>query len=69
MVDVVGKVRHPGVITLPAGSRVIDAIKEAGLGLRPGTRTHLLNLARRLIDGEQILVGVDATARRRPARI
>ena len=35
----------------------------------PGNPHHLLNLARRLIDGEQILVGVDATARRRPARI
>ncbi|GAA4492257.1 hypothetical protein GCM10023191_027950 [Actinoallomurus oryzae] len=60
VVDVAGKVRHPGVVTLPAGSRVIDAIKEAG-GVRPGAKTGTLNLARRVVDGEQILVGVTAT--------
>lgn len=58
-VDVAGKVRHPGVVTLPAGSRVIDAIRAAG-GLRPGTQPGTLNLARRLADGEQILVGITA---------
>jgi competence protein ComEA len=60
VVDVAGKVRHPGVVSLPAGARVIDAIKEAG-GLRPGAKTGTLNLARRVADGEQVLVGVDAT--------
>ncbi|GLY90051.1 hypothetical protein Airi02_079800 [Actinoallomurus iriomotensis] len=60
VVDVAGKVRHPGVVTLPAGSRVIDAIKEAG-GVRAGAKTGTLNLARRVVDGEQILVGVTAT--------
>jgi competence protein ComEA len=60
VVDVAGKVRHPGVVSLPAGSRVIDAIKEAG-GTRPGAKTGTLNLARRVVDGEQILVGVNAT--------
>jgi competence protein ComEA len=60
VVDVGGKVRHPGVVSLPAGSRVIDAIKEAG-GARPGAKTGTLNLARRVVDGEQILVGIDAT--------
>jgi competence protein ComEA len=61
IVDVAGKVRHPGVVTLPAGSRVIDAIKAAG-GVRPGAKTGTLNLARRVVDGEQILVGVTATS-------
>lgn len=56
-VDVVGKVRHPGVVVLPAGARVIDAIKAAG-GLRPGTKTGTLNLARQVADGEQVLVDV-----------
>jgi competence protein ComEA len=55
-VDVAGKVRRPGVVTLPAGSRVVDALRRAG-----GTRGHVdlsgLNLARVLADGEQILVG------------
>jgi competence protein ComEA len=55
-VQVAGKVRDPGVLTLPAGSRVNDAIKAAG-GVRHGARTGLLNLARRLVDGEQIIVG------------
>jgi competence protein ComEA len=59
-VDVAGKVRHPGVVSLPPGARVIDAIKEAG-GVRPGTKTGTLNLARHVVDGEQILVGVNAT--------
>jgi competence protein ComEA len=60
VVDVAGKVRNPGVVSLPAGARVIDAVKAAG-GLRPGTQTGTLNLARRVVDGEQILVGVQAT--------
>jgi competence protein ComEA len=60
VVDVAGKVRHPGVVSLPPGARVIDAIKEAG-GVRPGTKTGTLNLARHVVDGEQILVGVNAT--------
>jgi competence protein ComEA len=60
VVDVAGKVRHPGVVSLTSGARVIDAIKEAG-GLRPGAKTGTLNLARRVVDGEQILVGVNAT--------
>jgi competence protein ComEA len=59
-VDVAGKVRHPGVVTLTTGARVIDAIKAAG-GLRPGAKTENLNLARRVTDGEQILVGITAT--------
>jgi competence protein ComEA len=55
-VDVSGKVRHPGVATLPAGSRVVDAVRKAG-GARPGVDLGSLNLARVLVDGEQILVG------------
>ncbi|SBW22244.1 soluble ligand binding domain-containing protein [Candidatus Protofrankia californiensis] len=55
VVDVAGKVRHPGVFTLPGGSRVVDAVSQAG-GVLPGTDTSGLALARRLVDGEQILV-------------
>lgn len=57
VVQVGGKVQHPGVFTLPAGSRVTDAINAAG-GLRPGASTGMLNLARKISDGEQILVDV-----------
>ncbi len=55
-VDVAGKVRRPGVTTLPAGSRVVDALRKAG-GARSGVDLSSLNLARVLVDGEQILVG------------
>ncbi len=56
VVDVVGRVRRPGIAVLPAGSRVVDALEAAG-GTRPGVRTDSLNLARPLADGEQIVVG------------
>ncbi|MFG2996814.1 helix-hairpin-helix domain-containing protein [Streptomyces sp. NPDC048340] len=59
VVDVGGKVREPGVRRLPAGSRVEDALSAAG-GVRPGTDTTGLNLARVLVDGEQVLVGAPA---------
>lgn len=57
VVDVTGRVRKPGIVELPAGSRVVDALKAAG-GARPGVRTASLNLARPLVDGEQIVVGL-----------
>lgn len=59
VVDVAGKVRHPGVVHLPPGSRVIDAIHAAG-GAKPGAPLTSLNLARVLVDGEQIVVGTSA---------
>ncbi|SDR79554.1 competence protein ComEA [Nocardioides scoriae] len=60
-VDVAGRVRRPGVATLPAGSRVVDALRRAG-GARPGVDLTSLNLARVLVDGEQLLVGRAAPA-------
>jgi competence protein ComEA len=61
VVSVVGKVRHPGLVSVPAGSRVADAIGKAG-GPLPGADLSTLNLARRLGDGEQIPVGLPASA-------
>jgi len=58
-VDVEGKVRRPGIVVLDSGARVVDALKAAG-GARPGVHLSGLNLARLLVDGEQILVGVPA---------
>lgn len=55
-VHVAGKIRKPGVYLLPAGARVTDAVTAAG-GVARGASTGTLNLARRLIDGEQIVVG------------
>ncbi len=57
VVDVSGKVRRPGVLTLPAGSRVADALSAAG-GAQPGADLTGLNRARVLLDGEQVLVGL-----------
>ena len=61
VVDVAGKVRRPGIAVLPAGSRVVDALEAAG-GPRPGVDLTSLNLARPVVDGEQILVGVAPAA-------
>ncbi|MCU0263683.1 MAG: ComEA family DNA-binding protein [Candidatus Nanopelagicales bacterium] len=55
-VHVAGEVRKPGVVRLPGGSRVVDAVKAAG-GLRRGGRLGGTNLARVLADGERIEVG------------
>ncbi|QKV97854.1 ComEA family DNA-binding protein [Streptomyces sp. NA02950] len=59
VVDVTGKVRRPGLRTLPSGARVDDALEAAG-GVRPGADTSGLNRARPLVDGEQIVVGAPA---------
>lgn len=60
VVDVAGKVRRPGLVVLPAGSRVADAVEAAG-GARKGVDLQPLNLARVLVDGEQIVVGAPAS--------
>jgi competence protein ComEA len=54
-VHVAGRVRHPGLARLPAGSRVQDAIRAAG-GPTPGADLDAINLARKLTDGEQVRV-------------
>lgn len=60
-VDVTGKVRRPGIVVLDAGARVVDAVEAAG-GARPGADLAGLNLARVLLDGEQVVVGEPAGA-------
>lgn len=60
-VDVAGKVRRPGIVVLDEGARVTDAVDAAG-GARRGVDLTSLNLARVLVDGEQILVGAPAPA-------
>jgi competence protein ComEA len=56
IVNVAGKVTNPGVYQLPSGARVVDAIQAAGNQLK-GVDISDINLARVLVDGEQILVG------------
>lgn len=57
VVAVAGRVRHPGLVRLPAGARVQDAIEAAG-GVLPGTDVSFVNLARKLSDGELVVIGV-----------
>jgi len=55
VVDVDGAVRRPGVVELPGGSRVVDALDAAG-GVQRRADTGALNLAQVLLDGEQVVV-------------
>ena len=68
VVAVSGKVRRPGVVTVPAGARVIDVLKAAG-GPLPGADLGMLNLARKVADGELVAVGVPASAPGAPAAV
>ena len=58
VVHVLGAVRRPGLLKLPAGARVDDAITAAG-GVKTPKALSSVNLARILVDGEQIVVTVD----------
>lgn len=55
LVHVVGQVREPGVVELPAGARVRDAIAAAGGATEAAVLTGV-NLARAVGDGEQVVV-------------
>ncbi len=55
VVHVVGQVRRPGVLHLPPGSRVADALEAAG-GATGKADLGGVNLARVLVDGEQVRV-------------
>lgn len=57
VVSVVGRVARPGLVEVRAGARVADALAAAG-GPLPDTDVTALNLARKLVDGEQLAVAV-----------
>ena len=57
LVHVAGEVKRPGVYPVIDGSRVVDAISAAG-GARKGVDLSIINLARKVVDGEQIYLGV-----------
>ncbi len=61
VIDVVGKVKKPGIVTIAKGARVYEAIEAAG-GLKGKVDTTALNMARVLTDGEQLLVGLEPAA-------
>ena len=55
VVDVEGAVRHPGLVRLPKGSRVADAVARAG-GLTAKAERSGVNFAAPVADGQQVLV-------------
>lgn len=57
IVSVVGLVHRPGLVTLESGARIADALTAAG-GPLDGADLIGLNMARRVSDGEQIVVGI-----------
>jgi competence protein ComEA len=59
VVSVVGLVHKPGLVTLAPGARIADALTAAG-GPLDGADLIGLNMARRVADGEQIIVGIVA---------
>lgn len=59
-VHVIGEVRSPGVVTVPADARTADAIAAAG-GTTRSAQAERINLAAPLIDGQQVLVPGEQT--------
>lgn len=59
VVSVVGLVHQPGLVTLTEGARIADALTAAG-GALDGADMVGLNMARRVNDGEQIVVGISS---------
>jgi competence protein ComEA len=66
VVAVVGEVERPGLVTLPTGSRVADAIEAAG-GLLPEADPASVNLAAVVADGQQVAIGVPGAPDAGPA--
>ncbi|PPJ31537.1 hypothetical protein C5E45_30090 [Nocardia nova] len=60
VVSVIGLVEHPGLLHLAPGTRVADAVAVAVA--RDGADLAGLNLAQRLADGDQIVVGAPGPA-------
>jgi len=65
VVSVVGLVHRPGLVTLDQGARIADALEAAG-GALDGADVVGLNMARRVADGEQIVVGLGAAPGQAP---
>jgi competence protein ComEA len=55
LVHVAGAVRRPGLVELPPGARVAEALEAAGGVTRSGNPASV-NLARPVVDGEQVVV-------------
>ena len=57
LVQVTGAVRRPGLVAVPDGSRAVDAIAAAG-GATAAADEGSVNLAARVVDGQQLAVPV-----------
>src|SRR5690349_9126785 len=55
LVHVLGAVAAPGLVELAPGARVVDAVAAAG-GFTPEADPAAVNLARLVVDGEQLVV-------------
>ncbi len=66
VVDVKGAVKQPGVYSLPAGARVVDAIERAG-GLLEEADPERINLAQPLTDGMAFRVPYQGEQEKLPA--
>ncbi|MFM8206008.1 MAG: helix-hairpin-helix domain-containing protein [Actinomycetales bacterium] len=66
-VHVAGEVKRPGVYPVVQGSRVVDAIKAAG-GAKVGIDLSQVNLARVLVDGEQIYLSKESPVKVRTGK-
>lgn len=56
VVDIEGDVHHPGLVTLPAGSRIAEALAAAG-GVSKKIPVGSVNLAEIVTDGQLIVIG------------
>lgn len=55
LVHIIGMVKNPGLVSIPEGGRISDAIKAAG-GVMPDADLEIINLAYKLEDGKQIYI-------------
>lgn len=62
IVHVCGEVKNPGIVELPEGSRIAEALKLAG-GFTEQAATDVVNLAAFIEDGQQIIFPDKETAK------
>lgn len=68
VVHVAGQVGRPGVVRLRPGGRVVDAVQAAG-GATPEADLAAVNLARAVVDGEQVYVPLPGELPPAPASV
>lgn len=61
VVHIAGEVQQPAVITIAAGSRLIEAVEQVG-GLTDQADQRMVNLAQELVDGAQYIIPAQGEA-------